>query len=220
MISIKLDKKTRNILLFIFIFFIVWICRVFLYKIFDENLPTPFLRTISSFLFKIIIWIIPVVLYLKFFENINCLKYLKLNTNLKSGFIWSVSIIIVGIVILIIILNLKIYQFTNPFQNQYSSVILIAPILEEITFRGFILNKLNEISSFWYVNIITSILFVAIHIPGWIIINETIILYDMIQLIISIFIISIILGWVMQKSGSLYPAIVLHAINNYFSILL
>ncbi|MFE3845870.1 lysostaphin resistance A-like protein [Thermoplasmatota archaeon] len=148
------------------------------------------------------------------------MKYLKLNTNLKSGFIWSVSIIIVGIVILIITLNLKIYQFTNPIQIQYINVIFISSILEEITFRGFILNKLNEISSFWYANIITSILFVVIHIPGWIIINETIILYDMIQLIISIFIISIILGWVMHKSGSLYPAIILHAINNYFSILL
>jgi len=188
--------------------------------VFDENLPTPFLRTISSFIFKIIIWILPVVVYLKIFDKINYLNYLKLNINLKNGFIWSAIIIIIGIILLIMTLNLKIYQFTNPFQIQYSSVILIAPILEEITFRGFILNKLNEISSFWYANIMTSILFVAIHIPGWIIINDTIILYDMIQLIISIFLISIILGYVMHKSGSLYPAIVLHAINNYFSILL
>jgi len=218
MIPIILDKKTKHIILFIFIFFIIWIFRVFFYKVFDENLPTPFLRTISSFLFKIIIWIIPVVVYIRIFDKKSCLTYLKLNSNLKNGFFWSIILIIFGTIVVIIAIYLKDFQFVNPLQSTY--IIFIPSILEEITFRGFILNKLNEIKSFWYANIITSILFVAIHIPGWIIINDTIIFYDMIQLVLSILILSIILGYVMHKSGSLYPSIVLHAINNYISILL
>ena len=40
--------------------------------------------------------------------------------------------------------------------------------IEEIPYRGFMLRKFGERMDFWLANLITSLLFLAIHLPGWI----------------------------------------------------
>jgi len=45
---------------------------------------------------------------------------------------------------------------------------LLIGIIEEIPYRGFMLQKLAERLGFWRANLITSLLFLAIHLPGWI----------------------------------------------------
>jgi membrane protease YdiL (CAAX protease family) len=38
---------------------------------------------------------------------------------------------------------------------------------EEIPFRGYILQKLAIRMNFWLANMLTSLLFVGVHLPGW-----------------------------------------------------
>jgi len=98
------------------------------------------------------------------------------------------------------------------------ATVSITPVSEEILFRGFILGKLSETTSFARANVITSILFIAIHQPNWLWVNG---FQPWIPVVSGgIFILSLLLGWLVQRTNSLYPAIAGHIINNFIAILL
>lgn len=79
------------------------------------------------------------------------------------------------------------------------SVILVAPITEELVFRGLFLKKLQKYG-LWYSSVIVSLLFALIHgnIPQG----------------VGAFFVSLILCAVTLKSNSLIPAIIIHMLNN------
>ena len=57
----------------------------------------------------------------------------------------------------------------------WNSVLVISILVgffEEIPFRGFILQKLQERFDFWTAVVISSLLFVGAHIPGWIMLGS------------------------------------------------
>lgn len=79
------------------------------------------------------------------------------------------------------------------------SVIFVAPITEELVFRGLFLKKLQKYG-LWYSSVIVSLLFALIHgnIPQG----------------VGAFFVSLILCAVTLKSNSLIPAIIIHMLNN------
>lgn len=88
-----------------------------------------------------------------------------------------------------------------------------ATLVEEIYFRGFLLNKLWQTMGFWRANFASSSLFALIHFPGWFALGDfasPLIVAD----ILGILIFGIVFGWVMKRTGSLWPAYVLHALSN------
>lgn len=56
-----------------------------------------------------------------------------------------------------------------PREQSYAlfSVLTVAPIFEELLTRGAILGNLQKQYFFWKANILSSLMFVGIHIPGW-----------------------------------------------------
>ena len=94
----------------------------------------------------------------------------------------------------------------------YFIICVLAPLAEEIIFRGAIIRALakwwkekgkSNIASEWYAIIISSILFAAVHanpaqIPA--------------ALVFGIF-----LGWLFVKTGSIFPGTIVHWINNSFA---
>lgn len=85
---------------------------------------------------------------------------------------------------------------------------LLVPIFEELLFRGVLMHKFLESMDFWKANLYTSLLFTAMHMQ-----------YN-ILLLLFVFSISWLLGWVFAKGGSLGNTILLHAFNNTAAILL
>jgi hypothetical protein len=85
-------------------------------------------------------------------------------------------------------------------------------LAEEMLFRGFIFRNLRDRHSFLCANLVTAILFLAIHWPGW--------LYmqgfhgGLLALSGSILLIGFVLGGLVEISGSLWPAVLLHLANN------
>jgi len=81
---------------------------------------------------------------------------------------------------------------------------IIAPIVEELIFRGFVFARLRSVFSIWSAIIIQAIFFAVFH-------------GNIIQISYAFFI-GIILGILVYKSNSLYPAIILHILNNTMSV--
>lgn len=165
-----------------------------------------FMTDLSLYLF---IFIIPIILYLKLRDKVNPFEYLKLKDNLFKGIltgffistIFIISLIIKNIIVQDrpINLNIGILWISG----------LLVGILEEIPFRGFILQKLLKHFHFWLANLLTTILFVTIHIPIWLS-SQT----DLMGSIISISLVSLVLGYLFKEYDSLWVPITVHSIFN------
>lgn len=90
------------------------------------------------------------------------------------------------------------------------TLFLVAPITEEVIFRGFLLNAAIGYgkTAQWLAVIISSLLFSAVHMQ-----------YHSVQTFIFIFIIGIILCLARIKTRSLLAPIVLHSLNNIVAVL-
>jgi membrane protease YdiL (CAAX protease family) len=95
--------------------------------------------------------------------------------------------------------------FTNlTTQFEYSlafiMLVIIAPVAEEVLFRGYLFGKLRKHASLWVSILITSVLFAIVHF-AW-------------NVGLDVFALSIVLCLLRVASGSLWPSIVLHMTKN------
>lgn len=79
-------------------------------------------------------------------------------------------------------------------------LVVIAPIAEELLFRGYLLGKLRKYTKLWIAILITSVLFGLVHF-AWNVGLDT-------------FALSIVLCLLRVVSGSLWPSIMLHMLKN------
>jgi membrane protease YdiL (CAAX protease family) len=84
--------------------------------------------------------------------------------------------------------------------------------------RGFFLKRLElNGRSFWSANVLTTLLFVAMHVPGWLFKGRFPSMASLAQAMIPPAVLSLLFGWTKKRSQSLYGAIVVHTINNLYS---
>ncbi|HAU39731.1 MAG: hypothetical protein UV80_C0002G0227 [Candidatus Peregrinibacteria bacterium GW2011_GWF2_43_17] len=83
-------------------------------------------------------------------------------------------------------------------------IILVAPIFEEIFFRGFIFKTLIERSKTWIAFLISGAIFAGIHLEF--------------GTFMPLFILGLILNWIFFKTKSIYPGILFHIINNAIAL--
>lgn len=105
-------------------------------------------------------------------------------------------------------------DFLNGAFNEFDlffafSVVFLAPVLEEFVFRGYLqsffikLSKSNIFSS-----VLVSILFCAVHMSQY---GGLVFVY--------VFLLSLIICYARLVTGSLYPAILIHFLNNLISVM-
>ena len=82
--------------------------------------------------------------------------------------------------------------------------VVMAPILEEIIFRGIVLDGLLKNYSPAKAILISSILFAAVHLNPW--------------QFVTAFIGGLFIGWVYYRTRNLAYAIIIHAANNFFAL--
>lgn len=102
---------------------------------------------------------------------------------------------------------IDIYNTTDYLLLLFVAVVIVAPIFEELIFRGFIFKGLKN-SPLGVIGtiIITSILFTLIHLGQ----------YDL-TILAVLFPLAVILGLARYRSGGIYLPIYLHFINNLYS---
>lgn len=83
-------------------------------------------------------------------------------------------------------------------------VVLIAPFIEEIFFRGFVYRALRNRFGRWTAAAIVGALFGAIHYSG----------PDTLALLVPLAVLGAVFCLLYERTGSLYPAIALHIVNN------
>ena len=82
-------------------------------------------------------------------------------------------------------------------------VIVFAPVAEEILFRGFLFRVLRVRTGFWVAAVITGAIFGLIH--GYFVIFPILAF------------LGVALCWVYERTGSIFPCIAIHALNNTLS---
>jgi hypothetical protein len=140
---------------------------------------------------------------------VNILEFLKLKKNVKKGFIKGVTISILFVIALVIKRIILGLGWTNIDFNIGILWIsgLTVGILEEIPFRGFMLQKLMKRMNFIKANLTTTILFAIVHVPIWAFSGVNIL--DSLK---SLLIIGFILGYLFKESDSLWVPIICHSV--------
>lgn len=82
----------------------------------------------------------------------------------------------------------------------FFTLVIVAPVSEEILFRGYLLGKLRKYIPIWASILITSLLFGLVHFE-W-------------NVSVDVFALSIVLCLLRVQTGRLWPSIVLHMIKN------
>lgn len=153
------------------------------------------------------LFLLPIFLYLKLKSKVNPLTYLKLNNKPLKGITIGVFLSITYIIILTIrnyILGEKSVSWN--IGVLWFSIITVG-FLEEIPFRGFILQNLESKISFWTANILTTLLFVVMHYSTWISSNDFFSCF-------SIAFMSLLFGYIYKESDSLWVPIICHSVYN------
>ncbi|WP_218059087.1 CPBP family intramembrane glutamic endopeptidase [Orenia metallireducens] len=219
MVKFIINNKRKNlggVLTYIVLFFIVWtIYEVEIATFIKDNYSTN-IYIISRLLIKVLVWIFPVFLYLKFYDKVNPLSYLKLKDNTKRG--------LVGAIMLSLLF--AIYNFSRVYfmgnskldlnlnMNTLINGIVFVGFTEEIVFRGFLLKKIWNNSSFRKAMLISSLLFLFIHYPAWFI-KGKLIFPNLIFSSIYVFGFAILEAYIFKKTNSLWACIVSHSVHNF-----
>jgi membrane protease YdiL (CAAX protease family) len=101
--------------------------------------------------------------------------------------------------------------FERIFENRFGfwgaalKVVIIAPIIEEVLFRGIIMHGLMRNYRNWHAVLLSGILFSVFHLNPW-------------QMTYTFFL-GLLLGWIMVRTRSLPFTILIHAINNLIVLL-
>jgi membrane protease YdiL (CAAX protease family) len=93
------------------------------------------------------------------------------------------------------------------------NALVIAPIFEEIVFRGFFLTSLQDAGlPFWGANSLTAALFLGLHLPGWYFMASPSLTHPLAM--VGILLVGLGAGLSRRRSGSLWGSITFHAVNN------
>lgn len=211
----KIIKRTITVYIGIMLVWTaVWMLKT---NFVDGNLPW-FTTSTGSFIWwtiaKVLIWIIP-ALYL-----IRCsgrtLKEVFNFSNWKSALCWGggigLAIALTGFI--------PAYLEGRPllptsFSLPLFSVLIIAPTFEEFLARGALMGNLQKGFTFWIANLISSLMFVGMHIPGWYFMGT---LMDNLSMPIggalSIFLLGLAFGYATYRSRSVTAGMLAHFLNN------
>jgi len=165
--------------------------------------------------FRFLYWIAPVVLYLRYVDGVDPFEYLKLTRYVRRG-------VLVALVLTVINLVGTFARFGSPHMSMarvtWNSILgtsFSVGFIEEIPYRGFMLQKFGERMNFWLANLITSLLFVGIHLPGWIALHT----FNA-GAAVSIFIFGVVMAIAFRYSKSLWAPILTHSTNDCISFVI
>jgi len=162
----------------------------------------------------------PVYLYIKYVDVRQPVRYLKLaDEKASTGILYGIGISLM--LAAFISLKISFLGSGNIYLDwpvtDLLNIVITASLVEEIFFRGFLLQKLMETVEFNKANIFVTILFVILHFPCWL--ADGLSISDFIGSSGYLLGFSWLLGYVFKCSQSLWTPIVLHAANNYVKLI-
>jgi membrane protease YdiL (CAAX protease family) len=168
-------------------------------------------------LMKLLLWVLPSVVLLRL-SGLHLSDIYAWQTG-KSVLLWGGG---AGLALAVAALASRAFShepmFAPAWGWSFISGVVVAPLVEELAFRGAVLRTLMLRYRFAAANTITAVFFLGIHLPGW---SFQGVLMDRLTNItggaISILIIGWILGLAAYKSQSVAGSTLAHILNNLFN---
>jgi membrane protease YdiL (CAAX protease family) len=213
---------TKSFVIYIAAFFVVWSLRATVFIGIDESITSNVEKNLYSNAVKFTLWVLPVFITLALLR-MNPLAYTKLTTPVNKRGLMVSSLVVFAWMSLVVVgesfiqgksIGVLLSQ-KAPLWLGILAGVVTSPIWEEILFRGFFLNRLNESLSFWKSNLISAFLFMLAHAPYWV--SKHGFSGPVIKDVVNVFLLGCLFGWVMKKTNSLWPAIGAHIANNFIS---
>lgn len=151
--KVKAKHPFSPFIVYLLLFYSLWIGWVYLIYPSMQALGTATLTyALVNIAMRLLLWVIPVFLYLRYIDHTNPVAYLKLNQYWKRG-------ILIGLALSLLNFLGMLLRFGPPHPsmqyvtwNSVLSTSILIGFFEEIPFRGFILQKLQEKFPFWLSN--------------------------------------------------------------------
>ncbi|MDQ1257380.1 MAG: protease family protein [Candidatus Hydrogenedentes bacterium] len=216
----------RRFLAFLACFYGAWCLRVVLLMPVDDWIEAAWLQQCWSQGLRVSLWVLPVFLYIRYIDRANPLTFLRLDVLPKGrplvmGVGIAVGFLALCIAAAFLFQGAALTKLTAMTGARWASLlgwVAIVAAAEEILFRGFIFRKLRERFPFQRANLLNAVLFLLIHVPGWLYMQGP--HWGLLTLSVSILIVGYVLGLLTEVTKSLWPPIVLHALNNVISVTL
>lgn len=94
----------------------------------------------------------------------------------------------------------EIFLVRGRFGSMFFTIVVVAPLMEELLFRGLILRGLLGRFRPWVAVLLSAMLFGLMHVNPW-------------QMVPTFFL-GLVFGWFYLRTGSLWPCVAAHALNN------
>ena len=161
---------------------------------------------------RMLIWVVPVWLYLRFVDGVDPVAYLKLRHHVRRGVLVAIALTALNLAGSLARFGVPHLSLERVTWNSMLGTSVLVGFIEEIPYRGFILQKLGERLDFWLANLVTSLLFLSIHLPGWVALHTL-----RADAAATVFVLSVVLGMAFRYSGSLWAGILTHSANDFLS---
>ena len=161
---------------------------------------------------RLLVWVAPVFLYLRVVDRVEPLDYLKLRP-FRGRALWVAAFLtainVLGSIVRVGVPHPSMERVT---WNSALGTSLLIGFIEEIPYRGFMLQKVAERTGFWLAALMTSVLFVAIHLPGWLALHRF-----SSSMAATIFVFGAVMALAFRYSKSLWAPILTHSANDCLS---
>ena len=210
-------KNKLAFTIYVFSFFLVWTGYVLWVYPWMTTLGDNSLRyALVNIGIRLVVWIIPVFLFLKYVDHVDdALDYLRLRSNWRRGVIVGIAFALAILLGTILMRGLPDFHKVRFTWNSFLSTTLLIGVVEELPFRGLMLRKFEEQFDFWLANLFSSLLFLGIHLPGWITLH-----FFKWQNVISVFLLGVLFSIVVKLTRSLWSSIIAHGGNNFTTFVL
>lgn len=189
---------------------IVWV--LFVYPRLMSIGNDTFTYAVLNIGLRLLIWVVPVWLYLRFVDGLDPVDYLKLRHHVRRGVLVAIALTALNLAGSLARFGMPHLSLQRVTWNSALGTSVLVGFIEEIPYRGFILQKLGERLDFWLANVMTSLLFLAIHLPGWVALHML-----RADAAVTVFILGVVFGMAFRYSGSLWAAILTHSANDFLS---
>lgn len=166
---------------------------------------------------KLLLWVLPAILLMR--ASGRSFREVMAFNRVRAILMWGG---LIGVALGLTAFPTKLINgqplFPTELSISFFSAVFIAPIVEEIAFRGLILDWLKQGCGFAAANLITSFFFLTIHMVGWSF--QGVLVENFMRPLggaLSIFFISLLLGFVAHKSRSVAASTLTHMLNNLFA---
>ena len=216
----------RRLCVFLAAFYTAWVLRVVVLLPVDASIGSVALRQCWSQGLRLLLWVVPVFVFALRAEGAHPAAYLGL-TRFPRGRALARGLGILTGFLTLCGISAVLFQgggtrhlFTMTGAD-WAGLLLgmsLVAFAEELLFRGLVFQQLRRTRSFQRANLLTALLFLLIHWPGWLYMQGP--HWGLVPLSASILVAGWVFGWMMETTQSLWPPIVLHLLNNVLSAVL